>query len=66
MPNPTHPLAGRPALRPPAQAAPVDREASQPAGRQYGDAGIEAAVRCRDMHGLGQQICYATRYGIST
>jgi len=58
-------LTARPLLKLPAQVRPVDRHtlsSSSQGGRDT--VGIEPAIRCRDMHGLAQQMCYATRYGI--
>jgi hypothetical protein len=51
----------------PIQARPVSRDdnwAGQPAQDPQG--GVEAARSpCSHMRGLGRQMCYATRYGVS-
>jgi|GraSoiStandDraft_2_1057267.scaffolds.fasta_scaffold4019592_1 hypothetical protein len=54
-----------PSLLLPIQAWPVDREFSAPTARSGGENGVEADVRCRDLPGDQQDMCYAMRYGLS-
>lgn len=50
----------------PIQAAPVSRDTTQPSPTR-GDQGLAAAASsCSGLRGLARQLCYATRYGVST